>query len=461
MHLNRKTAVAGATLATAALTLSSVGAMAGVPASPSGFPELDAALAGEYAGTAVTLQTQWVAGEGDNFASVLAPFEEATGIDLRVAEVPSGQHETLAKVSLEGGAAADIIMHPQPAVVLQFGREGLIQDISQMIDVATLSENQPALSTYMDGEALYAIPYKFDVKSVLWYPIKAFEAAGYAVPTTWDELIALSDQIVADGSAPFCLAIESGPATGWIATDWIEDVMLRTAGIDAYNAWYRGELPFNSPEVKEAFDYVGQIFFTDGYVYGGNTNITAVPFTSAQDPMWGPALDSLEAPDCWMHKQATWYGPDFFPDKKAGAEESAFIVGEDVGLFYFPPIKEEHGTPGLSAGDGFMVTADRPEVRAVAQFMSTPEGIEEWIKLGSAISPNSATPVEWSKGFYKPETAAAIFSNANALGFDASDLMPGSVGAGTFWSGTVDWITAGGENTEAVLQAIDDSWPAE
>ena len=459
MHRTRKTAVVGAALATTALTFSSIGVAA---QDGSGYAELDQAMNGDFAGTRVTMQTQWIGGEGDNFGAALASFEEATGIDVTIAEVPSGQHETLVNVSLNGGAAADIIQLAQPAAINSYGAAGQLQEINGIVgNGEKLAAEQPALSAYTDADGnVWAIPYKVDTKSVVWYPIKAFEDRGYAVPATWDELVALSDQIIADGEgAPWCIGMDAGSATGWIATDWVEDVMLRTAGLDAYNAWVSHELPFNSPEVKNAFDIVGQIFFTDGYVLGGSTAILATSQVDPMDPMFN---DDTMNPGCWMQKQATWYGPDFFPDAKAsGTSESMYVIGEDIGLFYLPPIDEAQGTPMLGAGDAFIVTADRPEVKAVAQYLATPESIKTWIEAGSAIAANSTTPLEWSAGNYKLETAAGIVANASSLGFDASDLMPPSVGAGTFWTEIVNWIAADGENTEGTLQAIDDSWPTE
>lgn len=278
------------------------------------------------------------------------------------------------------------------------------------------------------------------------------------MPTTWDELITLSDKIIADGEGnPWCVGIDAGPATGWIITDWIEDVVMRTAGQEKYNQWVSHELPFSSPEVKHAFDLVGQILFTPDYVLGGSTTILGTPQTDPMDPMFN---DDMANPGCWMHKQSDWYAPDFNPDMKATGE-TQFIVGEDIGLFYFPVIDEAVGNPVLYAGDAFLLTADRPEVRAVAQFLATPQSIEAWVKAGSAISLNNTTPVDWSAGNYKLETAANLIANAAFLSFDGSDLMPPSVGAGSFWTGTVDWISADGTNTDAVLEAIDASWPAQ
>ena len=142
----------------------------------------------------------------------------------------------------------------------------------------------------------------------------------------------------------------------------------------SYLQWINHELPFTSPEVKNAFDMVGKILFTPDYVLGGNTAILATAQVDPMDPMFN---DDMANPGCWMHKQSDWYGPDFIPDKKASGDPafvSKYVVGEDIGLFYFPVIDEAIGNPVLFAGDAFMVTQDRPEVRAVAQFLATPSG---------------------------------------------------------------------------------------
>ena len=96
----------------------------------------------------------------------------------------------------------------------------------------------------------------------------------------------------------------------------------------------------------------------------------------------------------------------------------------------------------------------------MAQFLATPEGAQAWIEKG-IVSANANTPAEWYEGNFAPETASAILSNATSFGFDASDLMPTPVGSGSFWTGLVDWVAAGGANTDDVLAAIDASWPAE
>jgi alpha-glucoside transport system substrate-binding protein len=430
-----------------------------VPTVPTGYTELDQALGADkpFTGTKVSIQTQWIGGEGTNFAASVADFAAATGITIQVDSIGSS-HETVLRTRIEGGQPPDLAMLAQPTPVLAYAADGKVIDVATFMDAQKLSTEHPAtIGLVTQGNQIWGIPYKADVKSTIWYPIKAFEAAGYTVPTTWDELIALSDKIVADGTNPWCISAGGpGTATGWQITDWIEEVVLKTKGLDYYNQWINHEVTFQDAGIKEAFDnYVGKIFFTPNYVFGGNTAIVATDQKTPMDPMFDPA-----GPKCWMQKIPTWYGPDFFPDQRASGQPSQYIIGEDIGIFPFPTIDPAQNNAEGSA-DTLMVLVDRPEVRAVAEFLATPEGIQNWILAGSAISTNTTTPAEWYEGSYKLKVASEIANNASGIGFDASDLMPAAVGAGTFWTESVQWTNNNGANTDAVLKAIDDSWPAQ
>jgi alpha-glucoside transport system substrate-binding protein len=455
MHRIRTTAVMGAILATTALTFSGIGVAAQDDMESTGFAELDQAMAGDFAGGRVVIQTQWTGGEGDNFEAAYKPFADATGITIAHDQIGSS-HETVLRSRVQGGNPPDLAMLGQPASINLYGTEGTAVDVNTFMPEGSLDGQSATNSLYQVGDAQYAIPYKVDVKGVVWYPIKAFAEKGYEIPQTWDELIALADTIVADGSSPFCVGMEAGTATGWQATDLVEAAMLRTAGVEAYDRWVSHELPFNSPEVKEAMGLVAQIYFTPGYVLGGNTAITALEQRTPMDPMFEG--DTL-TPGCWMHIIPFWYGPDFFPDQRATGEPSKYIIGEDIGIFPLPPVVAEQN-PALGAGDGLVMFNDTPEARAFAQFLSTPAGIEGWVKTGSAIAANTDVPSDWYAGHYKSEVAAGLLASATDFRFDASDLMPAAVGAGSFWTEMVDWIAANGENTDEVLQAIDDSWPS-
>ena len=340
-------------------TASPAAGPAAIPAVPTGYTELDAALGADkpYNGKRVTIQTQWIGGEGANFDAAVADFEKATGIDV-VQESIASQHELVLRTRIEGLTPPDLAMLAQPSAVVEYGGRGLTTNVATFMDSATLNEQFAAgfgtsLLTGGGGE-IWGIPFKVDVKSTIWYPIKAFELHGYAVPATWDEMKTLAAKIVSDGNgSPWCVAIKDGQATGWIATDWLEDVMLRTAGVDAYNRWITHDLPFDSPEVRAALAVIAEQWFTDGYVAGGSEAITATDRLEAMDGMF-PSDGNWEGftPSCWMHRQATWFGPDFFPDKRASTDTayvSQYVVGEDIGLMYFPQIDAAQGTPALGA----------------------------------------------------------------------------------------------------------------
>jgi len=453
------TAVASSAPSAAASAAPSAAPAAAVPTVPTGFTELDNALGASqpYKGKTVSIQVQWTQGELTNFQNSLTDFQKATGITIQVDSVPTS-HETVLKARIEGGAPPDIAQLAQPTGILAYGAEGKVIDLATFMDPAKLKTNYPAtIGLYTAGSHIWGLPYKADVKSTIWYPIKAFAAAGYQVPKTWTDLIALSDKIVAAGSNPWCISAGGpGDATGWQITDWVEEVVLKTKGLQYYNDWISHKVTFEDPGIKAAFDnYVGKIFFSPNYVYGGAQAIINTDQKTTMDPMFN---QDMAAPKCWMQKVPTWYGPDFFPDQRASGQPSKYIVGTDVGIMPFPTIDASQPNVEGSADAMFML-ADRPEVRAVEEFLGTPQGLQRWIEAGSAISPNTTTPAAWYAGAYKLSVANTVLSTAQGIGFDASDSMPAAVGSGTFWTQSDAWVQANGQNTDAVLKAIDDSWP--
>jgi len=431
------------------------------PGESTGYTELDQALAGEFEGTTVEVWAQWLpeSVEAANFTATLEPFFEATGIEVNFQPTPD--YETALQVAVDGGNAPDLAQIAQPGRMHQYADAGSLVALDFFNAEKLEAEMVPAffeLGNYNDS--LYGVYYKTDVKSIVWYPVQGFADNGYEVPTTWDELVALSDQIVADGNGnPWCISIESQEADGWVATDWMEDILLRTAPEEIYNQWISHEIPFNHPEVLEAADYMSDIWFAEDYAYGGSTYINATWIGETQDPMFADG-----GPQCWMQKQAAWIGGfwganrDFIAENpEALSSEWPIVPGEDVDFFYFPTIEEEFGTPVLGAADMFVMFNDRPEVRALLEWLATPEAAQGWIEAGGFLSPLTTVPADWYT--YPNDGLAEMVQNATTVGFDASDLMPASVGQGTFWSGMIDWVAAEGENTEEVFQQIEDSWP--
>src|SRR5918992_3125473 len=225
------------------------------------------AEAGEFEGTTVEVITQFIDPQDQLFEGALAPFVERTGIEVTHEGI--ADYTTVLTARVEGGNAPDLAQIAQPGLMRSFAESG---------DLVNLSSS--------NGD-LYGIFYQANLKSIVWYPVQAFEDAGYEVPETWDQLIALSDQIMADGNGnPWCLSTEQDAFTGWVITDWIEDILLRTAPVEVYDQWVAHQIPFNHPEVIEAAEYASQIMFTEGYVYGGTTGINTIWVGDTQTPMF-------------------------------------------------------------------------------------------------------------------------------------------------------------------------------
>ena len=347
-----------------------------MPKVPTGYTELDKALGSDkpFNGKAVSIQTQWIGGEGANFAASVADFAKATGINIQIDSIGSS-HETVLKTRIEGGKPPDLAMLAQPTPVLAYVAEGKVIDVATFMDSTKLKTEHPAtIGLVTEGQHIWGIPYKADVKSTIWYPIKAFAAKGYQVPTTWDQLIAPSDKIVADGSNPWCISAGGpGDATGWQITDWIEEVVLKTKGLQYYNDWISHKVTFEDPGIKAAFDQVGKIFFTKDYVFGGNTAIVTTPQTQTMDPMFN---SDLTAPKCWMQKIPTWYGLDFFPDQRVSGQPSKYILGILTSGNSCSRRSTRRRRTSKAPPTRSWSLVDRPEVRAVAEFLATPEGVE-------------------------------------------------------------------------------------
>ena len=253
--------------------------------------------------------------------------------------------------------------------------------------------------------------------------------------------MALTQQIADDGDTAWCIGIESGAATGWVATDWIENIMLRTTSLENYDKWVAGELPFASPEVKNAAEIMSKIWLNDDYVEGGKDTIVT---TFIGDSPVGMFTDP---PKCWFHVQASWI-TGFFGE--------GLTAGEDYDFFYMPPIDPAYGKPVLVAGDIMAMFNDRPEVRALMEYFSTGASVEHWIPAGGTLSPHKDASLDWYSDPVERKVAELL--SATSVRFDASDLMPGQVGAGSFWKGMTDYIS-GATDLDSALKEIDEGWP--
>ncbi len=402
----------------------------------------------EVRGTVVTMAGPFTDNDAIKFEESIKPFEEMTGIDIQYEG--SKEFEASIGIRVEGGNPPDIVDFPQPGLLNNFVRKGYVIDLNKVLDMNKVKSNyiqswlDMATMESPDGEIMAGLWGRVNGKSLVWYNKKEFDAAGYKVPETWEELVTLQNTILSDGDSPWAVGIESGAATGWAATDWIEEMMLRTTSLENYDKWVTGELKFNSPEVRAAIKAMTDIWFADGMVYGGRKGIATTSFGDA------PKVMFENPPKAWLHKQGNFI-TSFFPDN--------LVAGQDYDFFYLPSVDPQYGRPVLVAGDIYAMFNDRPEVRMVMQYFATAASVEGWVKAGGAISPHKDSKLDWYTNEVDRKVAEVI-QNATSVRFDGSDLMPGAVGAGSFWKEMTAYVS-GAKSLDEALTAIDNSWPAE
>jgi alpha-glucoside transport system substrate-binding protein len=387
--------------------------------------------------------------EEEAFNESLAVFEEESGIEVDY--VASSDFTTLIRSRVEGGNPPDIALFPQPGLVLDLADSGSILPLGDVLDLGALEETLiPGFldaATAEDGQ-VYAAPMRMAVKSIVWYPVPEFEDAGYQVPTSFEELVDLQAQMVADGNTPWCIGMESGADTGWVATDWMEEMVLRTSGPDVYDQWVNHEIPFNAPEIQTAGEAFGDIAFTEGYVLGGPQGMLTIPFGDAAEPMFD------EPPACFLHRQGNFI-TGFFP------EEVQEDLGANVGTFVLPSYAQGgfDGQPILGGGDMAAMFSENENTVAVMEFLTSDEFGGPWAEAGGWLSPHATFDTSQYANEITQDIAALV-AEADVFRFDASDLMPASVGAGSFWDQMVAWIS-GGASLEEALTNIEESWPAQ
>ncbi|MFF0155153.1 ABC transporter substrate-binding protein [Micromonospora sp. NPDC005203] len=382
--------------------------------------------------------------EADLLERSWSDFTKCTGIEIDYEG--SGEFEAQLPVRVDGGNAPDIAFVPQPGLVKRFADAGKLKNLSA--DTKALAEqNMPAdwLKYGTVNGTLYGVPLGANVKSFVWYSPKTFKDKGWEVPTTWDQLITLSDKIAASGMKPWCAGVESGDATGWPATDWIEDVLLRTGGPEVYDQWTTHAIPFNDPKVVDAVDRAGSILKNDKYMNGGFGGVKSITTTAFQE-----AGLPVTTGKCAMHRQASFYANQFPEGTKVAEDGDAFA-------FYLPAIDPAKGKPVLGAGEFVVGYADRPEVQAVQTYLVSAEYVNSRAKLGNWVTANNKLDIANVASPIDKLSVQILQDKTGTFRFDGSDLMPAAVGAGTFWKGMVEWLN--GKPTAPVLQGIESSWP--
>ena len=381
------------------------------------------------------------------FQAEVDAWAEENGYTVNYSQ--TGNFNQLINTRVQGNDAPDVALFPQPGIMQEMAEQDRIADLSDIVDQESLDAMiQGALEVGQVDGTQYAVPMSINVKSLVFYPKQAFEAAGYEEPETYEELVALTDQIQQDGTTPWCFGIESEAATGWPATDWVENLYLINNGSDAYNDWVAHDVPFNDETVLETLEQIDSLLLAEGRTNGGRQSIASNNFLTAGNPLFD------EPPGCFLFRQG-----NFVAQAGGFPEEVLAELDETVGVFPMPGLTPED-KPVLGGGDLVGIFAQENEAaQELVQFMASEEfGTNGWAENGSWISPRT----DFDVSLYPTETLgeiAQIAYESTEFVFDGSDQMPGEVGTGSFWREMVSWIS-GGQDPQTTLDNIENSWPS-
>jgi DNA-binding SARP family transcriptional activator/ABC-type glycerol-3-phosphate transport system substrate-binding protein len=421
------------------------------------------------AGTRVNVMGPFEAGEAVALRADLARFTERTGIAV---EYDMYDTEDRLRSRLEAGNPPDLALIPQPGLVAWLAGQGAIIDLGSYVDLETLRYDQSphvvSLGTVADDGTwpsdrggFYGGLVRLNVKSLIWYPVPEFDEAGYEVPTTWEELVTLTERIVEDGRVPWCHGEGAGLASGWPGTDWIEDLVLHAHGASVYDRWVTHQIPFDDPAIRSAWERLDAVVLADGHVFGGRDTAATLPFWVAQHPMFD------DPPGCWLYHQAS-FGLDFLPFGVDAERDTAF--------FRFPAIDPQHSSAVVGGGDFVVAFNDRPEVREVLRYLLSPDfGVEMARVSPGSIFANRRFPVDAYQICEEPDSAtrscrpndltrhlAQIANDAleeDTFRFDGSDLMPVPVSV-EFWMAMVEYVGGGPDNLDELLARLESAWVA-
>ncbi|MFN2561143.1 MAG: ABC transporter substrate-binding protein [Jatrophihabitans sp.] len=385
------------------------------------------------------------------FASGIEPYAKSRGITIKWADDSNFNADIVTKV--KAGNAPDIALFPQPGILVQLAQQGKLADLNKVLPVGRIRSQLVAgllePSTYRSD--VYGVPASLNLKSVVFYPKKAWARAGYPIPTSLAALAALDVRMKADGRTPWCLGVEDGSATGWSATDWIEQLLLDQSGTGVYNDWVSHKVKFDSAPVRQAAQYFHTLFATPGFIHNGRRSITSSYFGTAGNAMFDDKLTESN-PGCYMYRQGNFITGDGFFPKKIIQDLDA-----NVGVFRFPG-KSAGDNPVEGGGDvAGLFSGHNKYAIDLLKHMLTPTFCSVCPRTFAYMSPFTG----FALSNYPDQVArdmAKIAYGATSFVFDASDSMPGAVGSGTFWRHMTAWI-GGHESLDTALRAIDDSWP--
>ena len=363
----------------------------------------------------ITVFSLWGGSEQEAFQKVLDKFTADTGIKTKYES--ARDFLPVIRTRLAADNPPDVAIIPRPGVVAELARDESLIPLEDMgLDPDTINENYSDTWTSLAtvDDKLYGVVAKANSKSTIWYKPTSFEQNSFQVPTTWDQLLDITQQYDSKGEKPWAVGAQ-GRDNSWTLTDWFENIYARKAGSDNYTKLFNGDLAFNDQTVKDSLAEMLKIV-NDKYVAGGIDTALSIGFVDGIGRVFS------KNPVAEMYMEGGFVGGialgDVNPDLK---------VGTDIDFFPWPTIDEANGNPLVGGGDVASAFVNNEDNKKLIEFLSTPEAGKIWVSTGAIASPNKGvTEADYPNELVAKE--AEQLKTAESFLFDGSDLLPGTLG---------------------------------
>src|SRR5437016_3587763 len=396
---------------------------------------------GKLGGTVHVLGT-WSGAEKDSFDAVMKPFTDQTGV--KISFEATRDIDAILQTKVAAGNPPDVTAAPGIGTLIKMAKAGQVIPLDDKLDMSQLNANYGAdwINLGKVNGKLVNIYAWAALKGLVWYDPKAFQAKGYQVPKTWDELITLTNKIKSDGGKPWCVALESKAASGWPGSDWHKEIVLSQSGPTVYDNWWQGKQKWTSPEIKQAWTTWGQIVGSaDSNVYGGKQYMVATTFGHGGQGL----LNS--PPKCYMFNQGSFitsFFDGYTPKPTAGT---------DYAVFPLPDVNSANAGAQVLAGDAFVMTKDTPQARALMKYLATADAQYIWVKRGGGkIAINKKVSLsDYPDAISK--SLAQVVGDTKIARYDAGDLMPSDMQK-AYWGAVLKFVQNQSQ-LDAILADLD------
>jgi alpha-glucoside transport system substrate-binding protein len=391
--------------------------------------------AAEGTGT-VTVLSLWGGSEKEAFEKVLAGFTKETNIKTKYET--ARDFLPVIRTRLAAGNPPMVAIVPRPGIVADLARDGSLITFGDLgLDADAINENYAKAwtdLTTIDGET-YGIVAKANSKSTIWYKPASLQELGAQPPETWEELLELTNQYKEAGKTPWAV----GAGDGWPLTDWFESIYLYQHGPEKYEQLFNGDIEFTDQTVKDSLAEMVKIINGEN-VPGGIEAALGTAFVDSIGQVFGA-----------NPKAELYYEGGFVGGIATGEVNPNLKPGEDIDFFPFPKFSDDVGQPLLGAGDVAVAFENNEDVKALMDYLSSPEAGTIWVSTGAIVSPNRGVELEaYPNELVKKE--AEQVRDAEVFRFDGSDLLPGALG--TEWPSVLQGVIRNPNRTDQLLEGF-------